>query len=292
MALTELDKDQIAYVADRMRRSILTCEALPDYERPGQCKSGHPEIIREIGRGDYSDEDTPVRFYEPTARDIGEYLVWMGMLAWLGRSDPYHGRRSIRIILMAARSLPWWRIAAVVAPSQSETSVRRWYDDAIMRIWQEALRRGYLGGDVLGDEVLMLPSRRVTLAAAARDLGMHAIYVAWMVGEQRVQIGRARDVRDRIAGIAYRSRRQVLCHSEHWFRTKGATLVVLTEVNGMMNRAGAIGSGPWVNCEPALAVQVIEHCARKLGHVWLDDEAYQEAVRGRREALSCRSLAG
>ena len=121
------DKDGMAYVSERLRRGILTMEAT---SRGGGGGSSWPMIIREVNEA-YGYTEARARRFQPTARDMDEYLEAWDWLAWLIRQND--GRRDFRIIMAKAHKMPTWKIAQ--RHGRSDRTIQRWYEAAIAHIW-------------------------------------------------------------------------------------------------------------------------------------------------------------
>lgn len=141
MALTEREKDEIAYVARRVERAIKTLNVLPDPQPVKGFKVAWPEVPRQ--HEDAYGYTQAIERFIPTKEDVDTMMAWLDLLAWLDRAGAT-GNRGVKIIFMRVARQPWWWISECLRLNVSEPTVKRWYEAAIVLIWGEARRRRML----------------------------------------------------------------------------------------------------------------------------------------------------
>src|SRR5690606_19875930 len=101
-----IDADGVAYTAERLRRAVLTLAAISNRGRSSD--SSWPRIVRDW-RDAYGYHAPRARRFEPSPKDMDEYLIAYDWLAWLTRQP--QGKRDYQIIVAKAFGTPTWKIA-------------------------------------------------------------------------------------------------------------------------------------------------------------------------------------
>ena len=119
----------------RVFRAFLTAGALP-----GERRIGFPSdwalgaIVREAEEAyGYT---TLRRKFQPTPKDVSDFLPVMGAIAYYRTNSP-HGQRNYKILMARAFEVPWWRLADQFRVS--ERTLERWQDRAVEEIMRKHL---------------------------------------------------------------------------------------------------------------------------------------------------------
>ncbi len=138
--------DGRAYTAERIRRAVLTLRALPDREKAWlnpNPPAAMPEPVR-LAQEAYGYDSARARRFQPTNKDVDQYLEAMGWLAWLKRQND--GKRDLRVILAYVHGIPKWKLAQEFG--RSDNTIQRWRNGAIERIFREFHRDILAGMDM------------------------------------------------------------------------------------------------------------------------------------------------
>jgi hypothetical protein len=108
---------------------VLTHDALPAATRKAYLTSDLKIIHDPMEAYGWSDQ-RPARF-QPSARDVTNWLPVYGWLCWLKEQN--NGKRDFRIIVQRCRNKSWWAIADRTGRSEKQT--KRWFDGAIAAIY-------------------------------------------------------------------------------------------------------------------------------------------------------------
>jgi hypothetical protein len=112
-----------------IQRAVLTHDALPAATRKAYLTSDLKIIHDPMEAYGWSDQ-RPARF-QPSARDVTNWLPVYGWLCWLATQK--HGKTGCKILECRARSVPWWKLSQRV--SRSEKTVRRYFDGAVAQVY-------------------------------------------------------------------------------------------------------------------------------------------------------------
>lgn len=123
------DKDGCALAFNLLKRAVLTNDSLPDGH---PAITSWPEILRDH-REAYGYESAKVRRFQPTAKDMTNFLPAMAWLCWLKEQN--NGPRDFKILTARFRGLSMWKIAQW--HGRSERTIVRWSDGAVAAIYSK-----------------------------------------------------------------------------------------------------------------------------------------------------------
>lgn len=126
------DSIPITEVETRILRACKTIRALPDRERRFfQVESGWPDYVRDAAEA-YGYNETGMPRFRPSPTDVGDCL---NALAWANGIS----KVDFRLVWLRSKGLSFGTISRII--HRSDETARRYYKDAVIRIWANANRK-------------------------------------------------------------------------------------------------------------------------------------------------------